>query len=328
MLIARSLAELPEQFGPSVVTIGKFDGVHVGHRAVLQRLVAIARERSLVATVVTFDRHPADQLRPGSSPPELLSGAQKLERLAGADIDAVLVLPFDAELSRLAPDQFVSDILVAALQARVILVGRDFRFGMNGSGTVQSLRRMGAASGFEVQVIDDVMPTGDRRVSSTWIRELLAAGEVGRASELLGRNPAVRAEVVRGEQRGRTLGYPTANLSPEVEGFIPADGVYAAWLEADGRRYPAAVSIGNNPTFDSVPEKQVEAHALDADLHLYGSTVTVSFVRFIRGMRKFPDVDALIAQMNADEVVIRGVLNAPARVTTPGAPGAREPRPR
>jgi riboflavin kinase/FMN adenylyltransferase len=194
-----------------------------------------------------------------------------------------------------------------------VLVGADFRFGSRGAGDVALLRALAAESGFEVIEIDDVASQGERRVSSTWIRELLTEGDVVAAAELLGESPSIRAEVVHGAQRGRTLGYPTANLSPQIEGFIPADGVYASWLVVDGVPYGAAVSIGNNPTFEGVPEKQVEAHAFDQAFDLYGKTVEVRFVRFIRGMRKFSGADELAAQMGRDEADIRTILGLPPR---------------
>ena len=309
-----ALAEVPRDFGPSAVTIGKFDGVHAGHRAVIAQLREVAAERELVPTVVTFDRNPLSLLRPELCPEALVSNEQKLDLLEAAGVDATLTVTFDREFSQQSPQDFISSILVDALHARVVLVGGDFRFGAGGAGNVDLLRAVGAESGFEVVVIGDVTPDGARRASSTWIRELLAEGRVDAAAELLGTLPTIRSVVVRGEQRGRTLGYPTANLSPEIEGYIPADGVYAAWLTVEGQRYPAAVSIGNNPTFEGVPDKQVEAHAIDqAGLNLYGKVAEVSFVKYIRGMRKFDGADALAQQMGADERDIRDVLGVPRR---------------
>ncbi|MDO7881605.1 bifunctional riboflavin kinase/FAD synthetase [Antiquaquibacter soli] len=304
---------VPADFGPSAVTVGKFDGVHAGHRAVIDRLVAVADERGLVPTVVTFDRNPLSVVRPEACPDPLVSNEQKRELLEEAGVGATLMVTFDEEFRSMAPEDFVSGILVGALHATAVLVGADFRFGARGAGDVALLRAMAAESGFEVIEIDDVASSGDRRVSSTWIRELLSAGDVRTAAELLGELPAIRAEVVHGAQRGRTLGYPTANLSPTVEGFIPADGVYASWLVVDGVPYGAAVSIGNNPTFEGVPEKQVEAHAFDQAFDLYGRTVEVRFVEFIRGMRKFGGADELAAQMRRDELRIRDILGLPPR---------------
>lgn len=307
MQVYSSIPAVPSAFGPSVVTIGKFDGVHTGHRAVLSRLHEIAAERGLQSVVVTFDRHPLSLLDPANCPEPLVSNVQKVELLAAAGVDATLMLAFDRALSDLPPEQFVESILEGALDARVVLVGADFRFGAKGAGDVAMLRELGEQLGFEVELIGDIAPDG-RRVSSTWIRELLAEGRVVEAGALLGRLPSIRSVVVHGQQRGRTLGYPTANLSPLLEGYIPADGVYAAWLTVDGARYPAAVSIGNNPTFEGVPDKQVEAHVIDETLDLYDETVELSFVEFVRGMRKFSGPDALAEQMGADERWIRDVL--------------------
>jgi riboflavin kinase/FMN adenylyltransferase len=309
-----STADVPADFGPSAVTIGKFDGVHSGHRAVIEQLRAVASAKGLVSTVVTFDRHPLSLLRPDECPESLVSLAQKLDLLEGAGVEATLTVAFDHEFSALSAEDFVRTILVDALHAHIVLVGSDFRFGYRGAGTVELLRQFGTSHGFEVVVIDDVAPGGTRRASSTWIRELLAAGEIEQATELLGSAPSIRSVVVHGAQRGRTLGYPTANLSPDVEGYIPADGVYAAFLVIDGKRYPAAVSVGNNPTFEGIPAKQVEAHAIDQSLDLYGSTVEVEFVKFIRGMRKFSGVEELAANMAADEKLIRAVLGVGPKV--------------
>ena len=286
------LSEVPADFGPSAVAIGKFDGVHAGHRSVIAELRAVARRESLAATIVTFDRHPLSLLRPESCPPPLVSNAQKVELLAETGVDATLMLTFDRAFSEQPPEVFVRRILVDALHATVVMVGADFRFGARGAGTVDTLRELGRQYGFTVDVIGDVVEpvTGSdnvRRASSTWIRELLAEGRVAEAAVVLGHEPSVRGVVVMGAQRGRELGYPTANLSPRIEGYIPGDGVYAAWFTADGRRYGAAVSIGNNPTFAGVPEKQVEAHVLDETIDLYGKTVEIAFVEYIRGQVKY-----------------------------------------
>ena len=307
-----SLAAVPDDFGPSAVSIGKFDGVHAGHRKVIEALMAVAASNNLVATAVTFDRHPLALLRPELCPEPLLSNAQKIERLSETGLDATVMLEFDKAFSEQSPEAFVESILVNALHARVVLVGSDFRFGAKGAGTVDLLIDLGAKHGFEVTLIEDVVATGtERRASSTWVRELLSAGEVAQASDLLGHLPTIRAVVVHGVQRGRELGYPTANLAPAIEGFIPADGVYAAWFTVDGEKHGAAVSIGNNPTFDGVPDKQVEAHVLDANLDLYDKSVEVSFVKFIRGMQKFSGMEALAVQMAKDEEVIRDLLGYP-----------------
>jgi riboflavin kinase/FMN adenylyltransferase len=314
MLLFDGLDEVPAGFGPSAVTVGKFDGVHAGHRAIIAQLQAAADRRGLAATVVTFDRNPLRVLAPEKCPDALVSNAQKAELLEAAGVNATLVLPFDREFSLQAPEDFVTKILVEALHASVVVVGADFRFGVKGSGDIALLTALGKQYGFEVELIGEVTMHGARRASSTWIRELLDEGNVTAAAELLGRLPSIRSTVIHGEQRGRELGYPTANLDPNgLEGLIPADGVYAAWATIDGERYAAATSIGNNPTFEGVPQKQVEAHLLDQQLDLYGRQLTLEFVEYVRPMNKFESMDALATQMHLDENRIRTILEYPPR---------------
>ena len=308
MRLYETLEDIPAGYGPSAVSIGKFDGVHAGHRAVLGRLVELAGDEGLVSTVVTFDRHPLALLSPGSCPPPLVSNPQKVALLAEVGVDTTVLLPFDHALAALTPREFVERILVDALDARLVLVGEDFRFGARGAGTVETLAAFGAEHRFRVQTVGDVRPDQHRRASSTWIRDLLTAGEVGAAATLLGRAPTVRGVVVHGAKRGRELGFPTANLSPEAEGLIPADGVYAGWLTDGGRRYPAAISVGSNPTFYGVPPKQVEAYVLDEDLDLYDHVVDVSFVSRIRGQVAYEGIDPLIAQIRHDVDRVRRIL--------------------
>ncbi|GAA1059721.1 bifunctional riboflavin kinase/FAD synthetase [Agromyces bracchium] len=291
---------VPAHYGPSAVTIGKFDGVHQGHRAVIAKLREIAGSRHLEAVAITFDRHPAAFHAPDRCPPQLVSTRQKLELLATTGLDATVLLHYDGALASNTADAFVRRFLVDALDAKVLLVGHDFRYGAGNEGDVTMLRRQGEEFGFEVVVVEDVVPEGGRRVSSTWIRELLEAGEVEHAAELLGHVPTVSGIVVHGFKRGRELGYPTANLALDSEGFVPGDGVYAGWLIDGGVRYPAAISVGDNPTFEGVPKKQVEAYVLDRDLDLYDHVVGVEFAHRIRGMEKFDGIDALIVQMGRD----------------------------
>lgn len=312
MKVLRGLGAIPADWPASAVSIGKFDGVHIGHRAVIDELKTIAREHGLQAVVVTFDRHPLALLAPAMCPQSLVSTEQKLELLADTGIDATLVLEFDEALSSLPPEEFIESILVNALHVRQVLVGRDFRFGARGAGDVTLLERLGRSFGFEVRLIDDVTQDNERRVSSSWIRELILAGDPRAAAELLGHLPIVRGVVVHGAKRGRELGFPTANLSPDSEGIIPADGVYAGWLTDAGIRYPAAISVGNNPTFDGVAPKQVEAHVLDRDVDLYGHVVAVSFEERIRGMVAFTGIDPLIAQIRDDVEQVRRILALPA----------------
>ncbi|GGF02357.1 bifunctional riboflavin kinase/FAD synthetase [Mycetocola zhadangensis] len=309
MITFRRVGDVPEGFGGTAVTIGKFDGVHAGHRAVITRLRDAAKERGLKSVVVTFDRNPLALLAPEKCPPALVGNEQKLDLLAETGIDAALLIPFDRELSQLPPEDFVTTMLSGALNARLVLVGTDFRFGHRGAGNVELLRSLGVEHGFDVEIIPDVTPQDGRRVSSTWIRELLAEGRVSEASQLLGHDPSVRGVVVHGAKRGRELGYPTANLSPDSDGLIPADGVYAGWLRVGSERLPAAISVGNNPTFDGVPQKQVEAFVLDREIDLYDQVVEVQFVERIRGMVAFTGIEPLIVQMADDVERVRQLLN-------------------
>jgi riboflavin kinase/FMN adenylyltransferase len=312
MRVLNGVDAVPADWPASAVSIGKFDGVHAGHRAVIDELQSLARREGLAAVVVTFDRHPLALLNPEKCPTELVSVQQKLDLLAETGLDATLVLTFDTALSALPPEDFVRDILVNTLHAKHVSVGLDFRFGARGAGDAALLTALGREYGFDVRLIDDVMPQGERRVSSTWIRELLGDGDVRSATRLLGHTPTVRGEVVHGAARGRELGFPTANLSPKSEGLVPADGVYAGWLTDNGTRYPAAISIGNNPTFDGVPQKQVEAYLLDQEIDLYGHVVEVSFVEHIRGMVAFTGIEPLIRQIEDDVEKTRVILDHPA----------------
>jgi len=306
-------ASVPADFGPSAVTVGKFDGVHRGHRGVLAQLRELADERGLIAAVVTFDRNPLSVIRPEICPPAVSSLAQKTELLAEVGVDATLVVAFDRERSRQSAEHFVREILVDALHAQVVLCGGDFRFGAGGEGDLELLRALGVQHGFSVVLIDDVHADGGaERISSTRVRDLITSGEVAAAAELLGRPPALRSVVVEGARLGRQLGYPTANLDPaRLEGLVPADGVYACWALVDGTAYGAAVSIGNNPTFEGVPEHQVEAHLFDQDIDLYGRTIELRFVRYIRPMRRFDGMDELMAAIRVDDATIRAVLDDP-----------------
>ncbi|WP_314646899.1 bifunctional riboflavin kinase/FAD synthetase [uncultured Microbacterium sp.] len=304
MIVFRDPSEVPHDFGPSVVAIGKFDGVHAGHRAVIRRLEERAAESGARSVAVTFDRNPLAVLRPDRCPENVVTVSRKIELLGELGLDATLLLTFDEELAALSAEDFVSRILVDALGVSTVLVGEDFRFGHRGAGTPDLLRTLGPRYGFTVEVVDDVYLEGsDRRVSSTWIRELLMAGDVVAASRVLGRFPDVRGVVVHGLKRGRELGFPTANLSPIVDAFVPADGVYAGWLvdHDTGIRHPSAISVGTNPTFDDVLERQVEAHVVgETGLDLYGHDVTVEFVERLRGMVAFEGIEKLKQQMAAD----------------------------
>ncbi len=294
------LASVPVGFA-SAVTIGKFDGVHVGHRAIITRLQQAAAERGLQPVVVTFDRNPLSVVRPEFCPPDLNSLEQKVELLEDAGVEHVYVVHFTKEVSAEEPEAWLEETIVRGLGARFILVGPDFRFGHRGRGDVAMLQALAEQHGYEVELLPDVLVDGER-VSSTRIRTLLDEGALEQAKALLGRAPYVTGEVVHGDHRGRELGVPTANLAPMSEGFMPGDGIYAGLLQHGDRQWPAAISVGTNPSFDGVTVRRIEAHAIgaDADLDLYGEQVTVTFVQQLRGMVAFSNIDDLIAQMQDD----------------------------
>lgn len=293
----------------TAVSVGKFDGVHIGHSRIISSLRRLGGERSLETVAVTFDRNPLQLIKPEAAPEPITSLDQQRELLHETGVDRVVVLDFTPELMRTEPEDFVR-ALFGQLRAKVLYVGEDFTFGSRGRGNVHMLQEAATAYGAEVHVIDDVCSRDGRRVSSTWIRESLSLGRVKEAAGMLGRLHRVKGVVVRGQQRGRELGFPTANLESSPQGFVPADGVYAAWATIDGRRYQAAVSIGDNPTFDGHLERVVEAHLLDADLDCYGKELTIEFVSFLRTMHRFEGMEALIEQMARDVQETRDVLAA------------------
>lgn len=302
MQVWQGLGQVPPGTGPSVVTIGNFDGVHAGHREVLARVVSEARARGALAVAMTFDPHPAVVHRPHEAPPQLTGLADKLTLLAETGLDAVLVVAYTADFAAQPAERFVRRYLVDTLRPVLVVVGHDVRFGAGNAGDRATMAQLGDRFGFEVDVLEDVLdPDEQRRWSSTWARDLLAQGDVEELAELLGRPHHMRGAVVHGEARGRQLGFPTANLDPASSGAVPADGVYAGWLvRADGTRLPAAISIGTNPTFDG-EVRQVEAHVIGRDdLDLYGEEVVVEFVQLLRPTLRFSGVEELVAQMHAD----------------------------
>ncbi|WP_405661839.1 bifunctional riboflavin kinase/FAD synthetase [Streptomyces sp. RK9] len=300
----RGLEDIPQDWGRSVVTIGSYDGVHRGHQLIIGRAVARARELGVPAVVVTFDPHPSEVVRPGSHPPLLAPHHRRAELMADLGVDAVLILPFTTEFSKLSPAEFVAKVLVDKLHAKAVVEGPNFRFGHRAAGNVEVLAELGRTYDYEVEVIDLYVSGtagGGQPFSSTLTRRLIAEGDVAGAHEILGRPHRVEGVVVRGAQRGRELGFPTANVETLPHTAIPADGVYAGWLHADGEAMPAAISVGTNPTFDGTA-RTVEAYAIDrVGLDLYGLHVAVDFLAFVRGMAKFDSIDELLVAM-ADDV--------------------------
>jgi riboflavin kinase/FMN adenylyltransferase len=302
---------VPEDLGPAVATVGMFDGVHRGHRALLDRVAAEAAARGLPAAAVTFDRHPLAVLRPGSEPPLLTTLDGKVELLGAAGVDRVLVLAFTKELSEVGAEVFAAEVLFDALAARAVVVGENFRFGHKAAGDPALLAELGRPRGIEVVAVP-LHTDGDQVVSSTRVRAELAEGDVAAAAASLGRPYAVEGEVVVGDRRGRPLlGVPTANLAVPAGIALPADGVYAGHLtdDADGIARPAAISVGTNPQFGT--DRRVEAHVLDFDADLYGHQVSVGFTHHLRGQATFAGVDELVAQMRADIDQARRLLPSP-----------------
>jgi len=303
----RGLDDVPGTWGPSVVTIGVFDGVHRGHQHIVTKAVGKARELGIPAVVITFDPHPSEVVRPGSHPPILSTQHYRADLLEALGADAVCVLPFTLELSRLTPEEFVSHVLVETLHARAVVVGENFRFGHRAAGDVATLAELGQRHGFTAEGVELYVHDG-HSVSSTEVRDHVARGDVATAAVLLGRPHRVEGVVVRGDMRGRDLGYPTANLECLPYTAIPADGVYAGWLHAGGERMPAAISVGTNPTFEG-DERRVEAYVLDrTDLDLYGRHVAVDFATRLRDMIRFGSVEELLERMAEDVKRTREVL--------------------
>jgi riboflavin kinase/FMN adenylyltransferase len=283
----------------SVVTIGVFDGVHRGHRHVIDGVVQHAGETGAMSVVVTFDPHPMAVVAPDRRPPALATLDHRLRLLADEHVDAVLVLPFTATRAKQSAEDFVREVLVNALHAKAVHVGENFRFGHRAAGDVALLRELGTSYGFEVVALP--LAGGETTWSSTYVRDRLAEGDVGAAEKALGRPHRVEGTVVHGDHRGRELGYPTANLATDDISAIPADGVYAGWLTREsGDRLPAAISIGTNPTFGGLA-RRVEAYVLDRDdLELYGEHVALDFAERLRETVKFDGVESLKVQMAED----------------------------
>jgi riboflavin kinase/FMN adenylyltransferase len=307
--IWRSLDDVPAGLGRTAVVIGNFDGVHLGHQHVVREARVAADAEGLTVVAVTFDPHPMAVLRPEHAPTTITDIETRAELLAAAGVDDVLALPFDRDVASWTPEEFVRRVLADALHASVVVVGANFRYGTRASGDVATLTASGEELGF--RAVGVPLDGGPQVWSSTYVRTCLAAGDVAGAAEALGHLFAVRGVVVRGDRRGRELGFPTANVPTRTMAAAPADGVYAGWLRRSdtGERYPAAISVGTNPTFDGERERRVESYVLDRDdLELYDVEVEVSFVDRIRGMERFDGVEALIDTMHDDVRRARGIL--------------------
>lgn len=308
------LSAMNADASPRAVSIGFFDGVHLGHRAVLRLLRNLADARGIESTLVTFDRHPAEIVRPQLVPKLLTTFEHKLELIEQTGlVDSVAVIHFDEASAAQSAQSFIADTLVAQLAAKVVVVGATFHFGAARAGNVALLDSMGATLGFEVVGLGMVAPGSDPehpRYSSTRIRTQIAEGDVEAAAVELGRPHEVRGIVEHGDARGRTLGFPTANIGVHASLALPADGIYAVWvIRADGTRHPAAASLGRRPTFyDESGQRLLEAHLLGQDVDLYGENLAVRFVRRLRDQITFESVDDLAAQIAADAEIAKEIL--------------------
>jgi riboflavin kinase/FMN adenylyltransferase len=301
------LESVPSGWGHCVVTIGVFDGIHRGHQSIIAEAVRLAGERGVPSVLLTFVPHPSEVVRPGSHPPVLTSMVRRAELVEGLGVDVFCPLPFTLEFSRMAPDEFVHHALVERLHASAVVVGANFRFGHKAAGDVGLLEQLGRTFGFTAHGVP-LLTEGDRPLSATYVRSCVQAGDVATAAQVLGRPHRLDGVVERGDQRGRELGFPTANLRTDQWAAVPADGVYAGRvvrLDEWGRTQPgpplgvAAISVGTNPTFE-VRQRRVEAYVLDFSGDLYGATIGIEFVERLRGMEKFASIDDLVRQMHAD----------------------------
>ena len=303
----RGLEAIPSGWGRSVVTIGVFDGVHRGHAQLIGQAVRRARDLSVPCVLMTFDPHPSEVIRPGSHPAQLTTLRRRAELVEQLGADVFFVLPFTAELSRMPADEFVHEVLVERLHVAEAVVGDNFTFGHKALGNVDLLRALGQRFGFTAGGVN-LLSQGGLTFSSTYIRSCIDAGDVAAAATALGRPHRVEGIVVRGDQRGRSIGYPTANLSTPRHTAIPADGVYACYFVHRGRALAAAGSIGTNPTF-SGRERRVEAFVLDVDEDFYGEQVALDFVDRLRGMWRFDTTEKLVSQIEDDVARTREVLD-------------------
>lgn len=298
----------------SVITIGMYDGVHLGHRTVIDQVRRRAAELGARSVVVTFDRHPMSVVRPESAPKLLTNLEQRLELLAATGVDATVVVSFNDEQSHETAVGFVERVIVGALGARAVIVGSDFHFGHMRQGNVTLLREMGERHGFTAEPVT-LVPRADgidEPVSSTAIRRALAGGEIDTANRMLGRPHEIRGTVIDGDKRGRTIGFPTANVAVADGMCIPADGVYAAvYRRPDGSEHPAAVNIGRRPTFyNDAQHSLIEAHLIDFTGDIYGEQAAVQFVAFIRSEKRFAGIDELKNQLVSDIARCLGALEA------------------
>ena len=293
----------------SVVTVGTFDGVHLGHRAVLDEIASRARAAGRMSVLVTFEPHPLAVVNPAAAPPRLTTAAERNEALATSEIDRVVVLRFDRAMAALEPEVFVEQILLERCGMRELVIGHDHGFGRGRRGNVAMLRAMGEQHGFTVDVVREVMGQGGQPVSSTAIRRAVAGGGLAGAAALLGRRHAVSGPVVRGAERGRTIGYPTVNLAIPPDKLLPPDGVWVGEVETPRWRFGGMMNQGHRPTFDD-GRRLLEAHLFDFEGDLYGREVRIAWMAPLRAIRRFDGVQDLRRQLEEDGIRARAMVAA------------------
>lgn len=306
MLRWRKVENAPADWGRCVMSIGQYDGVHLGHQKLIGETVRQAAEQQLPALVLTFDPHPREVIKPGSHPPILTPLRRKAELIELCGVDALCVVPFTQAFARLSPQAFVHETLVSRLHPAKVIVGENFTFGHKAAGTVDTLTELGSAFGFEVEALG-LVNEGTHTISSTFIRSCVDAGDMRLAGAALGRPHRIEGLVVRGDMRGRGLGFPTANLRPPMYSAIPADGVYAGWMTVRGKPRAAAISVGTNPTYSGT-ERRVESYLLDFEGDLYGEQVQIDFIDRIRPMIRFSSSEELVAEIAQDVSQTRRIL--------------------
>lgn len=302
--------ELPERVSATVLTVGAFDGVHCGHQDVLARLTARAAQSARASLLVTFEPHPREVLDPDAAPALLTSREEKLALLEATGLEYVAIVPFTAELARRSATEFVDDVLLTRFRMAELLVGHDHGFGRGREGDIALLRSLGESRGFRVDPVPPVLTATGQAVSSTLVRRAIASHDLDGARSLLGRWYSVRGVVVEGVARGRLLGFPTINVEPDSpRKLLPPDGVYAVQVVGSRGRFDGMMNIGGRPTFGEV-RRTLEAHMFEAEGDFYGDRVDIAFVARLRDTLRFPDRDALVAQLHRDAEAARRALTA------------------
>jgi riboflavin kinase/FMN adenylyltransferase len=307
MLVFHDIDDPGLSLGASVVTLGNFDGIHLGHQALVSKTVEEARRRNAASVVVTFDPHPLKVLAPARAPRLILTTQDKIEMLRELGVAVTISQRFDNAFANLRAEEFVRRSIADRLKAKKMFVGRDLRFGHAREGSVEQLVGWGEALGFEVSIVEPILVNGVR-VSSSRIRELIQDGRVDEARALLGRHHFISGTVIEGNRRGRQIGFPTANIATRTE-VVPGNGIYATLFYVDGNWWPSASSIGVNPTFGA-GRRTIESYILDFDRDIYNKTIKLAFVEKIREEKKFSDVASLVAQIEIDVKIARGVFDS------------------